>query len=218
MHVNFLVLCYRGFGRSDGEPSQEGVRMDSQVRPRPPPLTASPQAALDFLLSHPDVHKRKIVLYGHSLGASVALHLAADNPDKVAAVIVENAFLKLVRSARLPVRTDRQARVIFGNRHLSAAVEPLLLDPWNNEKQADRLVKLSSVGERVPHILLLAGLNDRMVPPWHTDLLWERIQRLRASPSLVAALHQFADGPHTCHAQPGYHHRIKSFIDEAVAR
>lgn len=32
MEVNFLVLSYRGFGRSEGTPNMEGVKMDSQVR------------------------------------------------------------------------------------------------------------------------------------------------------------------------------------------
>lgn len=31
MKVNFLIISYRGFGRSDGSPDYKGVRMDSQV-------------------------------------------------------------------------------------------------------------------------------------------------------------------------------------------
>lgn len=51
---------------------------------------------MDHLLSRSDIDKDKIVLFGHSLGGAVALHLAADNADKVAAVIVENTFVRLV--------------------------------------------------------------------------------------------------------------------------
>lgn len=43
-----------------------------------------------------EVDKDKIVLYGHSLGGAVALHLAALNVKRIAAVIVENTFVKLV--------------------------------------------------------------------------------------------------------------------------
>ena len=40
--------------------------------------------------------KQKVVLYGHSLGGAVALHLAVENPDRVAAVIAENPFIRIV--------------------------------------------------------------------------------------------------------------------------
>lgn len=32
MSVNFLILSYRGFGRSQGEPTMIGIQQDSQVR------------------------------------------------------------------------------------------------------------------------------------------------------------------------------------------
>lgn len=32
MPVNFLILSYRGFGRSQGEPTMIGIQRDSQVR------------------------------------------------------------------------------------------------------------------------------------------------------------------------------------------
>jgi pimeloyl-ACP methyl ester carboxylesterase len=51
---------------------------------------------LDYLQGKDDIRKDKIVLFGHSLGGAVALHLAADNPTKVAAVIVENTFVRIV--------------------------------------------------------------------------------------------------------------------------
>ncbi len=62
------------------------------------------QAALDHLIEAEElpIDRAKIVLFGHSLGGSVALHLAADNPTRCAAVIVENAFLKVVRLPPCP--------------------------------------------------------------------------------------------------------------------
>ena len=37
----------------------------------------------------------QVVVLGKSLGGAVALHVAATNPDRVAAVIVENTFLSI---------------------------------------------------------------------------------------------------------------------------
>ena len=83
MQVNYFIVSYRGFGRSEGSPDMKGVMMDSQ-------------AALEWLLIKGEVNNDKIVLYGHSLGGAVALKLAASNPGKVSGLILENTFIKLV--------------------------------------------------------------------------------------------------------------------------
>lgn len=49
------------------------------------------------------VDKKKIVLYGHSLGASVALHLACANAARINAIILENPFYRIVTFAFLGV-------------------------------------------------------------------------------------------------------------------
>lgn len=54
------------------------------------------QTALDHILAHPQLKKTPIVLYGQSIGGAVAIDLAGRNPDRIAAVIVENTFLSLV--------------------------------------------------------------------------------------------------------------------------
>lgn len=67
-----LALCcsYRGYGQSEGSPSQPGIMQDAQ-------------AALDHVLGRADVNSSRIVVMGRSLGGAVAIHLAASNPDKV---------------------------------------------------------------------------------------------------------------------------------------
>ena len=60
------------YGRSEGEPTEDGLRLDSQ-------------AALKFLLQHPDIDGSKIVAYGQSLGGAVAIDLVARNPGAVRA-------------------------------------------------------------------------------------------------------------------------------------
>mgnify|MGYP000977594332 CR=1 FL=1 len=58
--VNQFIFDYRGYGRSPGTPSEKGTYQDSR-------------AALDYLLSRSDVPPDKIVYFGRSLGAAVAV-------------------------------------------------------------------------------------------------------------------------------------------------
>lgn len=46
------------------------------------------QAALDHLLSRPDINPHKIVAFGTSLGAAVATALALNNPKKASLISV----------------------------------------------------------------------------------------------------------------------------------
>ena len=55
---NVALLEYRGYGRSEGTPSEEGLCMDAQ-------------AALDYLVGRPDVDQRKIIVFGRSLGKCI---------------------------------------------------------------------------------------------------------------------------------------------------
>ena len=89
--VQFLMLCarrlrcavfvlgYRGYGRSEGSPSQAGLEMDAD-------------AALTHVLSRDDVDHDRIVLFGRSLGGAVALHLAAREEARIRAAVIENTF------------------------------------------------------------------------------------------------------------------------------
>lgn len=67
---NVLALSYRGYGKSEGKPSEKGLNLDSQT-------------ALDFILSDPRTEKLDIFLYGQSIGGAVAIELAAQNAQRV---------------------------------------------------------------------------------------------------------------------------------------
>lgn len=61
-------------------------------------LCLSMQAALDYLIAHDNVDSNHLIVYGHSLGASVALHLTKANLDRVSGLVMENPFLSLVQN------------------------------------------------------------------------------------------------------------------------
>jgi fermentation-respiration switch protein FrsA (DUF1100 family) len=93
-NVNICMISYRGYGLSEGNPSEKGIKMDAE-------------SALDFILQHPDLSGTKIILFGQSIGGAVAIHLAANRGKDVHGMIVENTFTSLPRlipSAIPPLR------------------------------------------------------------------------------------------------------------------
>ncbi|XP_065191611.1 protein ABHD13-like [Sycon ciliatum] len=78
---NILLLEYRGFGRSDGAPSEAGLFLDSK-------------AGMDALLSRSDIDIRKIIVFGRSLGGAVAAKLCSHPAcvDRACALVIENSF------------------------------------------------------------------------------------------------------------------------------
>jgi fermentation-respiration switch protein FrsA (DUF1100 family) len=75
---NVLCFDYRGFGESAGRPSREGVVADTH-------------AAVDYAKRRDDVDSDWLVLFGQSIGGTVAIVAAAERND-LAAVAVEGAF------------------------------------------------------------------------------------------------------------------------------
>ncbi|KAF7368824.1 Protein bem46 [Mycena venus] len=82
MRCNVLMVSYRGYGLSEGSPSEKGLQIDAQT-------------ALDYLTSNPYFSKTPIILYGQSIGGAVSIDLASRNPSKIAALILENTFTSL---------------------------------------------------------------------------------------------------------------------------
>lgn len=77
IRCNFLLFDYRGYGLSQGRPTEKGTYRDAA-------------AALAYLRSRPDIDQDRIVLYGFSLGTAVVVELAAREP--CAALILRAPF------------------------------------------------------------------------------------------------------------------------------
>jgi fermentation-respiration switch protein FrsA (DUF1100 family) len=78
-------LEYRGYGRSEGQPSERGFYRDAE-------------AAFTYLVNTRGQHPNAIVTFGQSLGTAVATHLAARY--QVGGVVLEAPFLSATRAAR----------------------------------------------------------------------------------------------------------------------
>lgn len=86
---NVLAYDYRGYGLSDGAPSERNAYEDAD-------------AAYDYLVDELKIAPEKIIVHGRSLGAAVAIDLAARR--KCGGLIAESAFVSAFRVVtRYPV-------------------------------------------------------------------------------------------------------------------
>jgi len=75
--LNCFIFDYRGYGNSEGRPSEEGTYLDVA-------------AAYRWLTEEKKIQPDKIVVFGRSLGGSIAAQLAGR--VKVGALVIESAF------------------------------------------------------------------------------------------------------------------------------
>jgi uncharacterized protein len=83
--LNILIIDYRGYGNSEGKPTEKGVYLDAV-------------AAYDALAKRADVDPSKIIGYGASLGGAVLIDLATKRD--VSALIIDSTFTNARDMAR----------------------------------------------------------------------------------------------------------------------
>ncbi|MFQ5657241.1 MAG: alpha/beta hydrolase [Candidatus Methylomirabilales bacterium] len=80
LRLSTLIFDYRGYGQSEGTPSEEGTYRDAE-------------AVWRYVTERRSATAREVVLFGRSLGAAVAVHLAARHTP--GALILESAFTSI---------------------------------------------------------------------------------------------------------------------------
>jgi uncharacterized protein len=84
--LNVFIFDYRGYGLSDGSPSEENTYQDARD-------------ALAYLRSRSDVEPERIVYFGKSLGGAIALQLATEEAPY--RLVLQSTFTSLLDLARL---------------------------------------------------------------------------------------------------------------------
>lgn len=130
-----LLVDYRGYGGNPGLQSERGLYRDAR-------------AALKYVLTRPDVDPSRLVYFGESLGAAVALELALEFPP--AALILRSPFSSMTA---------------IGARHY-----PFLPVRW---LLRDRYPSIDRISRLRSPLLVIAGDEDRIVPPDDTELLFD---------------------------------------------
>lgn len=76
LRLNVLIFDYRGYGKSQGKPSEKGLYLDIR-------------AAYDYLSSR-KIAAQQLIGYGESIGGAVVIELAAQKP--LGALIIDSTF------------------------------------------------------------------------------------------------------------------------------
>ena len=130
-----LLVDYRGYGANPGRPTEDGLLADGS-------------AAVAYLETRPDVDPDRLVYFGESLGAAVAIGLAEQRPP--AALVLRSPFTSLPD---------------IGSVH--SPVLPLSVLLWDRYPNLERIR-----GIEVP-VLVVAGSADSIVPVSQSQRLYE---------------------------------------------
>lgn len=144
---NVLLLDYRGYGRSTGVPTLEGVQADID-------------AAVRHLMDRPDVDRTRLVLFGQSLGGALAGWYAARGTNRHAfrAVVIDSAFSSYRDIAR------EKLGLHWSTRWLSGPAGLTIDDDYS---------PVRVIGDISPTpLLLIAGARDSIVPSRHAERLF----------------------------------------------
>lgn len=143
---NLFLFDYRGYGKSEGQSSQQGVIEDAI-------------AAIEYVRSRSDLDADKIGLWGQSMGGQLAI-VAADRVGKqgIRAVVVEATYASHSHHVK-----DKMAQM-----------GPLWLIQWAVWlTTADACAAQNVVGRIAPTpILFVHGTADRGVQPYHSEWLF----------------------------------------------
>ena len=121
-----LLVDYRGYGGNPGNPSETGLLLDAV-------------AAVDYLESRPDINADRLVYFGESLGAAVAIAVAHNRPPS--ALILRSPFTSLPDVAKT---------------HYPYLPTGLLL--------RDRFPSIDTISRVDVPVLVIAGTEDSIVP------------------------------------------------------
>ncbi len=79
-----LAIDYRGYGKSEGNPSEAGFYLDGR-------------AAMDYATKTLRIPESRIIIYGESIGTGVAVQMATER--KIAALVLQSPFTSMAAPA-----------------------------------------------------------------------------------------------------------------------
>jgi fermentation-respiration switch protein FrsA (DUF1100 family) len=168
LHV--LLFDYRGYAANPGHPTEDGLAADAR-------------AAQAYLAGRPEVDPARLVYFGESLGAAVALRLATERPP--AALVLRSPFASLAEVGR--------------HHYPVLPVSALLRDRYDAAALAGRLTA---------PLLVVAGGRDRIVPAGHS----RRLFAAAPEPKRLVVLDGVDHNDHELNAGPRLEAEVRAFL------
>ncbi|MFN0112972.1 MAG: alpha/beta hydrolase [Blastocatellia bacterium] len=172
-----LLFDYRGYGRSDGEVTDEWA------------LNADGEAAYNYLITQRGVTPDKLVLYGMSLGTTVAIDVASRKP--AAALIVESG--------------------LSSADEMGVHALPML-PGWLRSLAKNRFESFRKIANVRSPVLVVHGTNDRTIPVAQGRKLFESANQPKQLIIIEGGGHNLA-GP----GGDFYRNKVTTFIKETLA-
>ena len=144
-----LIIDYRGYGNSSGQPSEQGTYKDAL-------------AAFNYLMTYRKLQPKDIVIYGRSLGGAVAVWLAAQvHPS---GLIIESTFSRLVDMGKhrypfLPVKI--LTRVHYDSLSQIKEVKCPIFSAHSLDDETIPYILGKSLAEAAPDLKRFVTLNGR---------------------------------------------------------
>ena len=183
------MVDYRGYGKSDGVPTEEGLQLDALATLRAAVVIAGPDP---------------IFIMGTSLGGAVAIDLCCKPSTKqyVAGVIVENTFTGISDMVGILFQKMFAARVgpTFQCFFIKFVKPIVLWIDWHN---------MTKVPKITAPMLFLSSAKDELIPPEHMANLYAA-----ATSSTSKQFVSFPDAGHNdTYQRDGYFEHIARFME-----
>ncbi|MBF0286662.1 MAG: alpha/beta hydrolase [SAR324 cluster bacterium] len=148
---NLFMFDYRGYGKSSGEATPQGVYEDAI-------------AALNYVKNRPDVHPDKLIVFGQSLGGALALRMMGEiKPEGIVAVVTEGAFYAYQQIA------EEKMQEVWFTKLLKYPLSLLLFD--DDYAPAPVIKNIAPVP-----LLIVHGTRDNVVPYHHGSQIFKAAQ------------------------------------------
>lgn len=179
-HLCFLFSIFSGFGKSSGLPSERGLYIDGQT-------------AYDYLIYKQNISPDNIIVFGTSLGASVAIQLVSDPLNRAKLAVFENPFTSVPDVAKFYLT---YAKSVIG---VTKSIGFLYLFDSSNK-----------VARIECPCVYMTGLLDPIIPTWMSTSLYNKTKS-----SKNCRLFEYPYGKHNdLPIMNDYFENLRSFLSE----